>query len=86
MHILQALMIMVEEAFWAGDHAAQGALKDMITADTIQNEDKGRRAFEAPDYSRQMHFSQPGKIILLRRTVMSAGSLSYSSEDHANQG
>ena len=62
-HLAEALMIMVEEAFWAGDHAAQGALKDMITADTIQNEDKGRRAFEAPDYSRQMHFSQPGRII-----------------------
>lgn len=47
-----ALLLHVEEAFWAGDKQAEGALKSMITSDRIAIEKKGVDAFEVDSYLR----------------------------------
>lgn len=41
-HLRSILLLQAEEAFWAGDKAAEGVLKDMITSDTLRIEFKGK--------------------------------------------
>ncbi|HWY14263.1 MAG TPA: DUF5906 domain-containing protein [Rhizomicrobium sp.] len=41
-HLASCLLLHAEEAFWAGDHAAEGKLKDLITGDTHLIEYKGK--------------------------------------------
>jgi hypothetical protein len=41
------LVVLAEEAFWAGDKAAEGHLKDLITGTSMTVEPKGKEAFTA---------------------------------------
>ncbi|MBM3951786.1 MAG: hypothetical protein FJ311_10060 [Rhodospirillales bacterium] len=47
-----ALLIQAEEAFWAGDKAGEGVLKDLITAPSRNIEAKFRQPRQSPSYSR----------------------------------
>lgn len=53
-HMATALLVQIEEGFWAGDKAAEGALKHLITGPTIQLEKKGVDAIELPSFHRYM--------------------------------
>jgi hypothetical protein len=51
-HLVIVLMLQADEGFWAGDHTAEGVLKDMVTNQTIWIERKGIDAIEFPNYLR----------------------------------
>jgi hypothetical protein len=53
-HLARAVLVLVEEAFWAGDRTAEGALKDQITGATIRVERKGFDVQELPSFHRYM--------------------------------
>lgn len=53
-HTATALLVQVEEGFWAGDKAAEGALKHLITGPTVVLEKKGVDAIELPSFHRYM--------------------------------
>lgn len=53
-HMATALLVQIEEGFWAGDKAAEGALKHLITGPTIQLEKKGVDAIELPSFHRYL--------------------------------
>jgi len=53
-HMATALLVQIEEAFWAGDKSAEGALKHLITGPKIQLEKKGVDAIELPSFHRYM--------------------------------
>jgi hypothetical protein len=53
-HLARAVLVLVEEAFWAGDRTAEGALKDQITGATIRVERKGFDVEELPSFHRYM--------------------------------
>jgi phage/plasmid-associated DNA primase len=43
-HLVDALLVFADEAFWAGDKQAEGILKTMVTEETLNFEDKYIRA------------------------------------------
>lgn len=51
-HLARALLIHMEEGFWAGDRAAESVLKNLITADRIQIEKKGVDPIEIDHFAR----------------------------------
>jgi hypothetical protein len=51
-HLSNCLLLQAEEAFWAGDRAAAGALKDLITNDDLVVEFKGLEAIRMQNYVR----------------------------------
>jgi hypothetical protein len=51
-HLSNCLLLQAEEAFWAGDRAAAGALKDLITNDDLVVEFKGLEAIRMRNYVR----------------------------------
>jgi hypothetical protein len=53
-HLKEALVVLAEEAFWAGDKGAEGQLKHLITGRTIRVEPKGKDSFEVNNYLRLM--------------------------------
>lgn len=53
-HHATALLIAAEEAFWAGDKKAEGALKHMVTSEKIALEKKGVDIAMVDNYSRFM--------------------------------
>lgn len=53
-HLARALLVLVEEAFWAGDKTSEGALKDQITGATIRVEKKGFDVEEMPSFHRYL--------------------------------
>lgn len=46
------LLLLMEEAFWAGDQSKESILKDMITSSTQRIERKGIEPYVAPNYMR----------------------------------
>jgi hypothetical protein len=44
-HMISLLLLHADEAFWAGDRAAEGKLKDLVTGDDHFIEYKGKEAF-----------------------------------------
>ena len=62
-HLKDALVVLAEEAFWAGDHAAEGALKALITEDRMMVELKGRDAFPVNNYVRLLICSNHDWVI-----------------------
>lgn len=44
------ILVFSDEAYWAGDKAAEGVLKSMITEPTLMIEPKGRNPYPAPNY------------------------------------
>jgi len=53
-HLADKLLIVAEESFWSGDHAAIGPLQDLITSETQLIEAKGVDPIEMPSVSRIM--------------------------------
>ena len=51
-HLAACLLLQAEESFWAGDHTAEGKLKDLITGDRHLVEYKGREPIELPNFVR----------------------------------
>ncbi len=51
-HMAEALLLHLEEGFWAGDHAADGILKSLITRDAVMLERKGIDAVEMRSFAR----------------------------------
>lgn len=49
-HLDGILFLTCEEAFWAGEKAAAGVLKDLVTSDTLQIEGKFANVVERPNY------------------------------------
>ena len=48
-HLVDALFLFLDEAFWAGDKQGEGTLKALITERTIMIEPKGVDAFQMPN-------------------------------------
>ena len=53
-HLLDKILIVAEESFFAGSNADNGTLKDLVTSPSITIEPKGLKAFEAPSHHRVM--------------------------------
>lgn len=51
-HLSDKLLVQADESFWAGDHAAEGILKDLITGNYQQIEFKGREPITVENYLR----------------------------------
>jgi hypothetical protein len=49
-HLQNCLMLFADEAFWAGDKAGEGKLKQLVTEPTIAFEGKGRDAVMGKNY------------------------------------
>lgn len=62
-HLKDKLIVLAEEAFWAGDHNAEGTLKDLITGDSQMVELKGRDAFPVNNYIRVLICSNHDWVI-----------------------
>jgi len=50
MHMMNCLLLYVDEGFWAGDKTAEGVLKALITEPTIAVEPKGRDLFSVDNH------------------------------------
>ncbi len=48
-HLRHALVVFVDEGYWAGDKSAEGVLKGLITEPSVAIEMKGRDVFMAPN-------------------------------------
>lgn len=51
-HLGSCIVLHADEAFWAGDKAAEGIIKDLITGDTHLIEYKGKEPFSVKNYLR----------------------------------
>jgi hypothetical protein len=51
-HLAQCLLLQAEEAFWAGNKSAEGALKHLVTGATQRIERKGIDSEEMPSFTR----------------------------------
>jgi Family of unknown function (DUF5906) len=51
-HLISCLLLHADEAFWAGDHAAEGKLKDLVTGDRHMIEMKGVEPISVRNYVR----------------------------------
>jgi hypothetical protein len=51
-HLAQLLVLQLDEAVWAGDHVAEGKLKDLITGEYQFIEFKGKEPFRIRNYVR----------------------------------
>ena len=51
-HLASCLLLVCEEAVWAGDKQAEGVLKSLITDNSIMLEGKGINAFEIDNFTR----------------------------------
>lgn len=62
-HLRDCLFLSVEEGVWGGDKAAEGVLKDLITAATLMIEPKGVGVVEFPNFTRIMITSNEAWIV-----------------------
>jgi hypothetical protein len=51
-HLVTCLLLHADEGFWAGDHAAEGKLKDLITGHSHHIEFKGKEPIRVQNYVR----------------------------------
>jgi hypothetical protein len=63
MHLMDKLVLLAEEAFWAGEKDAEGVLKDLITGDRMIIEPKGRESFSVNNYIRLLICSNHDWVI-----------------------
>jgi hypothetical protein len=52
MHLARCLLLLAEEAFWAGDKSAEGSLKHLVTSDTLTIEPKGVDPYTIDNFTR----------------------------------
>jgi len=62
-HIAQAVVVFADEAFWAGDRAAEGALKALITEEEIPIEYKGKDVFYVKNHIRLLMASNHSWVV-----------------------
>jgi Family of unknown function (DUF5906) len=51
-HLADCLLLHADEAFWAGDHAAEGKLKDLVTGHDHFIEYKGKEPVRVQNFVR----------------------------------
>ena len=78
-HLRDKLIVFADEAFWAGDKRAEGALKALVTEDTMPIEMKGVDVQNAPNFVRLIMASNndwvvPASVDQRRFVVMEAGN------------
>ena len=62
-HLLNALVVFADEAFWAGDKSAEGALKAMVTEPTRMLELKGKDPLVVGNYTRLLMASNHDWVV-----------------------
>jgi Family of unknown function (DUF5906) len=62
-HLASCLLLHCDEAFWAGDHAAEGKLKDLITGNDHLIEYKGREPVRVRNYVRLLVTGSPDWLV-----------------------
>lgn len=62
-HLENKLFLMAEEAFWAGDKAAEGKLKDLATGTNMSYERKGLDPYDGKNYTRIMIASNEDWVV-----------------------
>jgi hypothetical protein len=62
-HMANALILHSEEAFWAGNHADQSKINDIITGHTHQIEFKGREPRQMPSFMDMLIMGNPDWLI-----------------------
>ncbi|NBC37814.1 hypothetical protein GTZ99_14760 [Novosphingobium sp. FSY-8] len=62
-HLEKALVLLCEEAFWAGDRSSEGTLKDLITGDKLPIEQKGLDARMAKNFTRVIMISNEQWVV-----------------------
>ena len=62
-HLASCLLLHCDEAFWAGDHAAEGKLKDLITGQDHLIEFKGKEPIKVRNYVRLLVTGNPDWLV-----------------------
>jgi hypothetical protein len=62
-HLSTCLLLHAEEAFWAGDHRAEGKLKDLVTGDHHFIEHKGKEPIRVPNHVRLLVTGNPDWVV-----------------------
>jgi hypothetical protein len=62
-HLVSCLLLHCDEAFWAGDHAAEGKLKDLITGQHHLIEFKGKEPIKVHNYVRLFVTGNPDWLV-----------------------
>lgn len=63
------LLGLIDEAMWAGDKEGEGALKSLITEDTVTIEKKGQDPFELPNLARMAFASNEDWVVPAGKTA-----------------
>jgi hypothetical protein len=62
-HLVSCLLLHADEAFWAGDHAAEGKLKDLVTGDCQWIEFKGKEPISIRNFIRLFVCGNPDWLV-----------------------
>ena len=62
-HLIDCLLLFADEAFWAGDKSAEGALKTLITEELRAVEIKGKDVFQARNFTRLLIASNKSWVV-----------------------
>ena len=62
-HLVSALLLHADEGFWAGDHAAEGKIKDLVTGDFHFVEFKGKEPIKIRNYVRLLVTGNPDWLV-----------------------
>ena len=62
-HLVCCLLLHADEAFWAGDHAAEGKLKELVTGKWQQIEFKGKEPVLIRNYARLLVCGNPDWLV-----------------------
>jgi hypothetical protein len=62
-HLVSCLLLHADEAFWAGDHAAEGMVKDLATGKEHLIEFKGKEPISVANYVRLLVTGNPDWIV-----------------------
>jgi len=62
-HLASRIVLHADEAFWAGDKAAEGKIKDLITGDELLIELKGKEPFSVKNYIRLLVTGNPQWVV-----------------------
>lgn len=86
-HLARAVVVLVEEAFWAGDKVGEGALKQQITGPTIRVERKGFDVEQLPSFHRYIitgnaHWVVPASHDDRRYAVFNVGNAHQGDRDY----
>ena len=86
MHMMHCLLLQADEAVWAGDKAAEGRLKGLITSEKQMIESKGVDPISSRNYLRVIMTSNEGWVVPAgmderRFCVLDVGSLSAQNHE-----